>query len=140
MGNFLTTDDYNVFIKQDILAEILANSDTSQNAAEMRAQSQIESYLKPRYDVVQIFTTYGDDRNYDIVTKMTHIVLYILHKPLTPNQVPKHIIDDYTETIRWLEHVRQLKLSPDLPLLEVDDNGDDTQIVFDSNCKRHNQF
>lgn len=134
---FLVTEDYHTFITPEQLADVLEETDATLAAAEVFAQGQMESYLRARYDTVNIFNKVGAERNPDIVEKMVHLVLYKIHKPLSPGQMPEHIQGDYTDTIAWLKAVSKLLINPDLPVPET---GEKAQILFGSQTKRNNYF
>ena len=130
---FLTTPDYSVQIRSEIMA-IINQTNLSQEAAERMAQSQIIKYLRPRgYDVAAIFAATGTNRNDEMIMLMIDLVLYHLHSSIVTRAMPKTREDRYNEAIATLRGISRGELDPDLPKLP---DGEDTPTIkLGSNIK-----
>jgi phage gp36-like protein len=132
---FLTSDDYTLAIKDDVL-DIVTDSDTGTvNSAELTAQAEIESYLNQRFDVAAIFEASGEDRNALLVTYMVDVALYHLHTRINPRNIPEIRMIRYSNVIDWLKMVASGKISPNLPRLQDGEGNVKTDFRFGSNTK-----
>lgn len=130
---FLEEDDYKVQIRDFELEELTGYTNGIRLKSETAAQAEMESYLRDRYKVEDIFSDAGDDRNPLIVMYLIDMALYHLFSAITPRQVPQIRMDRYDAAINWLKAVASGKLNPALPLRE-DDNGNTIgTTVFGSN-------
>jgi phage gp36-like protein len=137
---FLTTNDYKPQIQDAILQSVLGGAisgNTTLASAELATQSEMESYLRARYDVVNIFNKTGTARNELIVMYMIDMVLYHLHSRINPNKVPDLRGIRYEAAISWLKSVAKGEISPDLPLLEDTEGNAINIIAYGSNPKRN---
>lgn len=140
---YLTLNDYKPQIQDAILQSVLGGNiagNTILASAELAAQSEMESYLRGRYDVVNIFNKTGTDRNELIVMYLIDMVLYHLHSRINPNKVPEIRGIRYDAALAWLKAVSKGELSPDLPLLEDNEGGIIGNILYGSQPKRTNYF
>ncbi len=140
---FITVADYKPQIQDAILQSVLGGNisgNTTLASAELAAQSEMESYLRARYDVVNIFNKTGTDRNELIVMYMIDMVLYHLHSRINPNKVPDLRGIRYEAAISWLKSVAKGEISPDLPLLEDTEGNTINIIAYGSNPKRNLHF
>lgn len=124
--SFLTDDDFDVQIRQEML-RVIAQSTLSRELAENMAEEEITGYLRPRgYDIPAIFAATGPERNPMIIMRMIDMVVYHLS-----SNVPKSVISDtrqkrYEAAIDWLEKVNAGKLDPSLPKIQLPDTADST--------------
>lgn len=125
---FLTKPDYDPYIKDSSLNQVTTFNDALITNVELAAQAEMESYLSMRYDVVNIFNKTGAQRNPIVVTYLIDMVLYHLHSRIDARKIPQLRVDRYTNALLWLEKVSEGKLTPDLPIQEVD--GTAVQINF----------
>ncbi len=116
---FLTDNDYKTLIKTDILAVVTRQDASIRPAAERIAQSQIESYLRHKYDVQTTFAATGEERSADLVMYMMDITLYHMHSAVSPQQIPDLRVKRYDDAIEWLKAVASGKLTANFPLLPV---------------------
>ncbi len=114
---FLTDDDYKKLIKIDVLEQIIRQDAAILTDAERAAQSQMESWLRHKYDVVNIFNKTGLLRSADLVMYLVDMVLYHVHSASSPRQIPDLRVKRYDDAIAWLKAVASGKLTADLPLL-----------------------
>ncbi len=144
---FLKIEDYQTYIKGTILTAITQDIANIRTEAELAAQSQMESYLRNRYDVVAIFTVPQisgvpdyTQRKQIIVMYMIDISLYHIHSRMASDDVPEIRKIRYEAAINWLKAVAKLEISPDLPTLPTDTTTNGTAILYGSETKRTNRY
>ncbi|MDN3621336.1 DUF1320 domain-containing protein [Polaribacter undariae] len=117
MSYFLKETDYNAQIRSQILGILTNDTEDTLHLAELAAQEEIESHLRTRYDVAQIFDLDQEDadRSKLIVLYMIDITLYHLHSNITPDNVPEIRYLRYQRAMEWLKKVADAKISPNLP-------------------------
>lgn len=116
---FLTPDDYGPQIKQDQLDIVLQGNAAALPLAELSAQEYIESFLRQRYDVAEIFAATSTDRSALIITYMVDIALYTVHSRHGRVAMPEKRIDRYDQATAWLKAVAAGRISANLPALPV---------------------
>lgn len=139
---FVTTDDYKKVIKDDILNRVIQAEPFILYDAERAAQSEIESYLRPRFDVATIFGQVGLNRNALLVMYFVDVVLYHIHSRINPQQIPEIRGIRYERAIDWLRDVTKGLITPDLPTLPVEEGStaNNTAILYGSKPKRRNDY
>lgn len=96
---FLIPSDYDAQIKNDLLQVIIKDSPRALPSAELAAQSELESYLRGRYDLPKIFidvTPWAEARQYQagaVVHHGTPAVLYVATRA-TKGDVPTELPAD----------------------------------------------
>jgi phage gp36-like protein len=118
---FLTETDYSVQIRSEILTTV-KNTDALPKA-ELSAQAEMESYLRVRFDVANVFNKEDLERNPIVLMYLVDIVLYHLHTNISPRNIPELRGIRYEAAINWLKMVAKGDLNPDLPTLP-DDNAE----------------
>ncbi len=144
---FLRTQDYQTYIKGNVLTMVTQNTENIRTEAELAAQSQMESYLRNRYDVSQIFALPQDtngqpdytQRNYLIVMYMIDITLYHIHARMATQDVPEIREIRYNDALEWLKAVASMKVSPNLPELPTTEPPQGI-ILYGSEPKRNSRF
>ena len=116
---FLTDEDYDAQIRNEVMAVVSSSAITRQKA-ELMAQSQMEESLNGRYKVGEIFSATGEDRNPIVMMYMIDLTLYHLHSKSATRMIPKIRLDRFDAAKEWLKLVRGGDLNPDLPLLDED--------------------
>lgn len=133
--SFLTNDDYNAQIRNEVKA-VLLQSDGSQALAEQMAEAEITSYLRPRgYNVATIFAATGTNRNAQIIMLMVDITLYHLHSNIVTRAMPSTRQKRYDDAVSWLKMVSKGQLEPELPRLDADDEDATPTLKLGSNKK-----
>lgn len=113
---FITSEDYSVLIRNEIKDLLLENySESRLRASEQMAVSQIKNYLSGRYDVAQIFSKEGEERNSHIVMLTIDCALYHLYTATIPRKMPEIRSQRYQDAIDWLKLVAEGKANADLP-------------------------
>ena len=135
--SFLTEADYGLQIRDEIRALVTDGSTTLLTSAGLTAQSEMESYLRGRFDVDKVFTAPNavpasgstpavpDQRSPVVVMYLVDMALYHLHSRQNPRNVPQIRQDRYDQAISWLKMARRGELSVGLPL-EPTTNPDGT--------------
>ena len=120
---FLSEEDYKIVI-DDKAFDIISQSDqTSVGKAEETAIEEISSYLRGRYNVADVFSSEGEERNAIIVMFCADITLYHLISS-TPGKMGLEIREKrYERAVEWLQGVQGGKIVPDLPGAQ-DDSGE----------------
>jgi phage gp36-like protein len=132
---FLIEDDYKLQVRNYELDELTEYNNAVRMQSELAAQTEMESYLRDRYDVADIFSNTDDDRNPLIVMYMVDIALYHLFSAITPRNVPQIRMDRYDAAINWLKAVASGKINPGLPVAEDADGNATSTSLFGSSAK-----
>jgi phage gp36-like protein len=143
---FITDQDYKVVIGDQALKVISQVSQQNRNNAETEAIEEISGYLRPKYDVEEIFSV-GDGsaaamegRNRLIVMYTCDIALYHMAASLPQKMGIEIRRERYERAIKWLEGVQAGKIVPDLPLA-IDEDGNPVGFPMVYGCQkklRHN--
>jgi hypothetical protein len=135
---FLTDDDYDVQLRNE-LAMVLKQTDTTMAKAEGMAQSQMISYFKPRgYDVTAIFSATGDARSPEVIMYLIDMVIYHMHSQTATRVMPQIRHDRYHAALDWLNKIAKTELDPDLP--KIDGTNPDPVYRFGGNYKTFNRW
>lgn len=139
---FVTPDDYKKVIKDEILNKVIQAEPFILYDAERAAQSEIESYLRPRFDVATIFGQVGNARNALLVMYFVDVVLYHIHARINPQRTPDLRDVRYERAIDWLRDVTKGLITPDLPTLPTEEGStaNNTAILYGSKPKRNNDY
>ena len=129
---FLLEDDYKAQLKEQALDALTGYNNHVRMDVEIKAQAEMESYLRERYDVVTIFSAAGNDRNPLIKMFMVDIAVYHLFCAIAPRNIPQIRLDRYNAAIKWLDMVRKGQISPVLPALQAI-NSTVNNSIFGSN-------
>ncbi len=141
---FLIDTDYEVQIRNWVKQIITQYKTDVLHKAELAAQAEMESYLRQRYDVAQIFSATEGNRNALIILYMVDIALYHLHSNISSDNVPEIRVIRYNSAKDWLKSVSKGDISPDLP--EKTDEGGQAEgtgnqvIEFGSNQKYSERY
>jgi phage gp36-like protein len=141
---FAQIEDYNSTIHAEIInAMVRENTDTISDAEAM-AIGEISGYLNGRYDVEQIFSATGDDRNAFILMVVKDITVYHLSCMHNPQKFSQIRQNRYDQAIDKLERVQNGKFSPvGLPVKTFETSDTDTPeggYLLSSNPKRNNHY
>ena len=141
---FLIDTDYEVQIRNWVKQIITQYKTDVLHQAELAAQAEMESYLRQRYDVAQIFSATEGNRNALIILYMVDIALYHLHSNISSDNVPEIRVIRYNSAKDWLKSVSKGDISPDFP--EKTDEGGQAEgtgnqvIEFGSNQKYSERY
>lgn len=121
---FLTQEDYSALVRNEVKSILLENySESKLLAAEQMAISQVKNYLSGRYDVNDIFSQTGNNRNSHVVMITIDCALYHLYTSTVPRKMPETREQRYQDAIDWLKLVARGEAMADLPLIK-DENGE----------------
>lgn len=119
---FLTTEDYTALIRNEIKDILLENySEAKLRVAQQMAIDQVKNYLSGRYDVAEIFSKEGTERNAHIVMLTLDCTLYHLYTSTVPKRMPEIRSVRYQDAIDWLKAVGSSEISANLPLIKSQD-------------------
>ncbi|UDQ55008.1 DUF1320 domain-containing protein [Chryseobacterium indologenes] len=83
----------------------------------------MKTYLGSYYDMDEVFSKTGDDRNLTVVKYLKAIIAHDLPKR-RKKPVPKESDADYNEAMNWLEKIASGEMKADLPRKKKDLDGD----------------
>ena len=124
--SWLKKEDYYKQIKEDHLNQVVDNLDVLIAQANILAQSEIESYLRAKYDMAALFSTAETERHPLILMYAVDIALYHLHSRIAPRKIPQIRFDRYDSAVIWLKAVAKGEISPDLPQYTDEKNTQQT--------------
>ena len=78
MANFITTEDYNASIHQEILDAVIRSDATIVEVVEDRAIAEMRGYMSRRYDCDKIFSAEGEQRHQLVLMMAIDITIYHL--------------------------------------------------------------
>lgn len=119
---FLNREDYTALIRNEIKDILLENySEAKLHIAQQMAIDQVKNYLSGRYDVAEIFSKEGTERNAHIVMLTLDCTLYHLYTSTVPKRMPEIRSVRYQDAIDWLKAVGSGEISANLPLIKSQD-------------------
>jgi hypothetical protein len=140
---FLTETDFDMQIHADTLLAITDGNDLVVEASTIQGISEMQSYLRAKFDVVNIFNKTGSLRNPSVVMFLVDIVLYHIYSAIN-RAVPEVRVERYKSAIEWLKMTNKGELLPDLPLKANDtpdnDNDGSETVLLSSFPKRSNNY
>lgn len=120
---FLTIEELKTVATREVI-DLITNSDDS-IVEEIINESidLMKSYLFKYFDVDAIFSAEGEDRKRIVLKYLKDIVIHEVYqrRTRTLNEVAK---ERYDEALNWLEQIAKGNIAPDLPLKEIDKDGD----------------
>lgn len=133
---FLTDQDYKAFISDEELAVITGADLNIRRQAETQAISKIKHLLSRQYDVEDIFSQAGTNRDATIVEYTIYFTLYILYTRIAKEKVPDDRYMQYKEAKDFFELLANDKINSNLPRKQdVLGNEDSPAIRFGSEKK-----
>lgn len=119
---FLNREDYTALIRNEIKDILLENySEAKLHIAQQMAIDQVKNYLSGHYDVAEIFSKEGTERNAHIVMLTLDCTLYHLYTSTVPKRMPEIRSVRYQDAIDWLKAVGSGEISANLPLIKSQD-------------------
>lgn len=141
MANFITTEDYNASIHQEILDVVIRSDSAIIEVVEDRAIAEMRGYMSRRYDCDKVFSAEGKERNELVLMMAIDIAIYHLfciHNPRTMSEIR---VERYERAIKWLEGIRKGDITVDgLPEVESEVMNIASQFQIRSNRKRNNNI
>lgn len=119
---FLTEDDYKAQLKEQALDALTGYNNHVRIDVEAKAQAELESYLRERYDTKAIFDAKDAERNPLVKMFMIDVAVYHLFCAIAPRNIPQVRLDRYNAAIKWLDMVRKGQINPALPLYSPNKN------------------
>ncbi|MEG1763158.1 MAG: phage protein Gp36 family protein, partial [Bacteroidales bacterium] len=137
---FLKKEDLYAKIRKNELEQITGNDDTLVLHAMQAAVSEMEPYLKERYNTKDIFTKQDRERNPLLVSFAVDIAIFEIISIALPGQDLQDRRERYKRAIDYLKQVRDEKLNLELPKKENTLQGGGDTAAHGSNPKRNNYF
>lgn len=113
---FVVEEDYKVVIGDTALKVLSQTDEINRERAEKQAVEEISGYLRPVYDVSEIFAKTGEDRNSLVVMFTCDIALYHMAASAPGRMGAEVRKERYDRAIAWLKDVQSGKVVPDLPM------------------------
>lgn len=141
MANFITTEDYNASIHQEILDAVIRSDATIVEVVEDRAIAEMRGYMSRRYDCDKIFSAEGEQRHQLVLMMAIDITIYHLFCIHNPRMMSEIRVERYERAIKWLEGVRDGNITVDgLPEVASEVKDYSSQFQVRSNRKRNNNI
>lgn len=141
MANFITTEDYNASIHQEILDAVIRSDSTIIEVVEDRAIAEMRGYMSRRYDCDKIFNATGEERHQLVLMMAIDIAIYHLFCIHNPRMMSEVRVERYERAIKWLEGVRKGDITVDgLPEVTGEVKDASSQFQIRSNRKRNNNI
>lgn len=141
MANFITTEDYNASIHQEILDAVIRSDATIVEVVEDRAIAEMRGYISRRYDCDKIFSAEGEQRHQLVLMMAIDITIYHLFCIHNPRMMSEIRVERYERAIKWLEGVRDGNITVDgLPEVASEVKDYSSQFQVRSNKKRNNNI
>jgi hypothetical protein len=138
---YLPITAYKSMIRDRRFQQIIDEDNDVVAIAESEAIAMISSRLSSRYDTDFIFNiTVDADKPKIVQIWLKRIVLYLIHGRLPGTDIPKHIIDDYAETIAKIDSIEDGESEINIKRkTALDAHGNpinETKFRYGSNSKR----
>ena len=141
MANFITTEDYNASIHQEILDAVIRSDSAIIEVVEDRAIAEMRGYMSRRYDCDKVFSAEGEERNELVLMMAIDIAIYHLFCIHNPRMMSEIRVERYERAIKWLEGIRKGDITVDgLPEVENEVKDSTSQFQIRSNRKRNNNI
>lgn len=141
MAQFITQEDYDASIHQEILDSLIRSDRQIIEICEDRAIAEMRGYLSARYDCDKIFTAEGGKRNQLVLMMALDIAIYHIFCVHNPRNMSQIRTDRYERAVEWLKGVRKGDISVDgLPEVGQAEKDAAAQFQIRSNPKRINRF
>lgn len=128
VDTYITSADLESSLR-DLSLEQIAENITDGNTADAileakrQAMGLAQNYLT-RYDLETEWHKTGVNRNYGLVFHLKNICLYIIYQRVEGDEMPEHVLKNYQDSIESLEKISKGKIEFDLPLKQIDTDGD----------------
>lgn len=141
MAKFITPEDYDASIHQEILDALIRSDRQIIEICEDRAIAEMRGYLSARYDCERVFAAESDARNQLVLMMAIDIAIYHIFSIHNPRNISKIRTDRYERAVEWLEGVRKGNITVDgLPEVGQAEKDAAAQFQIRSNPKRNNRF
>lgn len=120
---FLTKEDLKTVVTIDLINLITNNDDDTVDQIIKEDISTMKTYLGSYYDMDEVFSKTGNDRNLTVVKYLKAIIAHDLPKR-RKKPVSKDADVDYAEAMNWLEKIASGEWKADLPRKKKDLDGD----------------
>lgn len=139
---YLNPYELETHLRGENLLSIAREDETLILSAISTAVAEAKGYLAA-YDRERIFRSEGDSRDPLLLNMVKDIAVWHIIKVCNGGVDMEYRQGLYERAIKWLEHVQQGRISPDLPKTDLDKDGKPDQQAFylyGSNPKRRQHF
>lgn len=116
---FLTIEDLNTAIREEIMGEITREDDTIIEQCISAALGEMKGYLSNRFNVDTIFAQTGTNRDPLLLSFAKDIAVFNLSTLETPGIDLEDRRARYKRAIDWLKQVRDGEITTSLPVLSL---------------------
>lgn len=134
---FVEKDDLLTVILEDELDEITRSEDTLIDQAIAIGISEARGYLFDEFDVDDIFSKTGDERNAMLLNCCIDIAIYVLVSRCQAGMDLTDRTERYNRAKSWLKMVQKTEIYADLKRKSPTEQN---HITYGSNSKRSNYF
>ena len=113
MASFLTKPDYFSSIDTAVLDALTGGNDAIIDELSFEALEEMKSYLNVRFDVVQIFSQGGTNRNKTVLMYAKDIALYHIYSRSGFFPIPETRVNRYKKALSWLQDVVEQTINPE---------------------------
>lgn len=99
--------------------------------------SYMKSFLRARYNVDQIFSKTGTNRNNVVLKILKDLVIFEIYSSTNPVQLTTALKESRERAENWLKSVMREEINPDLPIVTSDSAK---YIQYGSQAKRNNSY
>jgi len=110
--NYLTLEDLNVFIKQNVIDDLSENDYKILNQLEDMTIGLINGYIGFKFDVIAAFK----QRNQFLIMLAVNIFAYHFNTRMTHTSMQQIVEDRFNNAIDTLKDISSGKIVPNLPL------------------------
>ena len=133
---YITKDDYLQKIRENKLMQIIDNDETLLDEAENTAITIVKDRLFEKYDIKEIFNLEGEERHKQVVRYCINIALYIIYERVPDIMIPNRIINNYNDTMVYLDDVSKSIVVMDLPRKTINQTTVKSKIRITSRSPR----
>lgn len=121
---YLTEDNILAFIQVEHLSTLTAQNPTAADDIEQAEMERMAGYLNVRYDYSKCFQQLPIGAKYAIIqSTLLDLVLYEMHKKISPKNIPDLRVQARKDAITWLEQTASGYIAPILPIKADEPTG-----------------
>jgi hypothetical protein len=135
-NTFLKSTDYDNWIGETLMRQIIGTDFSLLNSPENMAQAMVTDACGNKYDLPAEFAKTGDDRNHTLRRWMLSIAAYFIYHDIADVDIPERIIKDYDDVRSELAQIASGKRDVDFTRLEDEDGYDQTNFMYGSDSVR----
>jgi len=116
MSNWITTDDYKPYVRDNHLQMMIDTDDVALDSAELTAVQTVKDALFQWYDTDAIFGSSGTARPAQVLRWCLVLSIYYLYERIPDKLMPSRVEKNYDQVLELLRDISDKKVSVDLPV------------------------